>query len=125
MPLMPFATDCLRNLSESVAVGCALVVVFCIMGGGNDILRGRSWCFALLDPARVAFFVPGGLAGEIMALTKKQKARRTAIIKILTELSRNGWAKRGPGPLRIGLPACECSLTQVRATTRAGWSRSG
>ena len=80
---------------------------------------------ALRDPARVAFFVPGGLAGEIMALTKKQKARRAAIIKILTELSRNGWAKRGPGPLRIGLPACECSLTQVRATTGAGWSRSG
>jgi hypothetical protein len=25
------------------------------MGGGNDILRGLSWCFALLDPARVAF----------------------------------------------------------------------
>ena len=44
---------------------------------------------ALLDPARVAFFVLGGLAGEIMALTKKQKARRAAIIKILTELSRN------------------------------------
>jgi len=43
MPSMPFATDCLRNLSESVAVGCALVVVFCIMGGGNDILRGLSW----------------------------------------------------------------------------------
>jgi hypothetical protein len=86
------------------------------MGGGNDILRGLSWCFALLDPPRVAFFVAGRLAGEIMALTKKQKARRAAIIKILTELSRNGWAKRGPGPLRIGLAACECSLTQVRAT---------
>ena len=96
-----------------------------IMRGGNDILRGLSWRCDLLDPARVAFFVPGGLAGEIMALTKKQKARRAAIIKILTELSRNGWAKRGPGPLRIGLPACECSLTQVRATGRAGWSRSG
>src|SRR3974390_1029371 len=92
------------------------------MGGGNDILRGLSW---LSLCARVAFFVAGGLAGEIMALTKKQKARRAAIIKILTELSRNGWAKRGPGPLRIGLPACECSLTQVRATGRAGWSRSG
>ena len=78
----------------------------------------------MTDPTKVAFFVPGGLAGEIMALTKKQKARRAAIIKILTELSRNGWAKRGPGPLRIGLPACECSLTQVRATGRAGWSRS-
>jgi len=115
------------------------------MGGGNDILRGLSWCFALLDPARVAFFVAGGLAGEIMALTKKQKARRAATIKILSELSPNGWAKRGPGPLRIGLPACECSLTQVRATWalrkkpddhqrqrefiavlhRTGWSRSG
>src|SRR5262249_29991785 len=99
MLLMPSATDCLRNLSESVAVGLApreaarLSCVFCIMAGGNDILRGR-----------VAFFVAGGLAGEIMALTKKQKARRAAIIKILTELSRNGWAKRGPGPLRIGLP---------------------
>ena len=51
-----------------------------------------------------------------MALTKKQKARRAAIIKILTELSRNGWVKRELGPLRIGLPACECSLTEVRAT---------
>jgi hypothetical protein len=71
---------------------------------------------ALLDPARVAFFVAGELAGEIMALTKKQKARRAAIIKILTELSPNGWPKRGPGPLRIGLPACECSPTQVRTT---------
>jgi hypothetical protein len=41
-------------------------------------------------PARVAFFIAGGLAGEIMALTKKQKARRAAIIKILTELSCRG-----------------------------------
>jgi hypothetical protein len=111
------------------------------MGGGNDILGGLSWCFAWLDPARVAFFVAAGLAGEIMALTKKQKARRAAIIKILTELSPNGWAKRGPGPLRIGLPACECSLTQGRhgryersqmitrasiaVQHRTGWSRSG
>jgi hypothetical protein len=68
---------------------------------------------ALLEPARVAFFVAGGLAGEIMALTKKQKARRAAIIKILTEISRNGGAKRGPGPFRIGPPACECSLTKL------------
>jgi hypothetical protein len=95
------------------------------MGGGNDTLRGLSWCVALLDPARVAFFVAGGLAGEIMALTKKQKARRAAIIKILTEISRNGSAKRGPGPLRIGLPAVNGSLTQVRTMTGAGWSRSG
>jgi hypothetical protein len=85
-------------------------------GGGNDILRGLSWCFALLDPARFAFFVAGGLAGEIMALAKKQRARRAAIIRVLTELSPNGWAKRGPGPLRIGLSACDCSLMQVRAT---------
>jgi hypothetical protein len=85
--------------------------MFCIMGGGNDIMRGIL-VISLLDPARVAFFVPGGLAGEIMALTKKQKARRVAIFKILTELSRNGCSKRGPGP--HGLPACERSLTVPR-----------
>jgi len=55
---MPFATDCLRNLSESVAGWLAsrqaarLSYVFCIMDGGNGILRGLSWCFQ----ARVAFF---------------------------------------------------------------------
>jgi len=25
------------------------------MGDGNDILRGLSWCFALLDPPRLRF----------------------------------------------------------------------
>jgi hypothetical protein len=88
----------------------------------------------MTDPTKVAFFVPGGLAGEIMALTKKQKARRAAIIKILSELSPNGWAKRGSRPLRIGLPACECSVTQIShqrqwesiaVQHRTGWSRSG
>jgi hypothetical protein len=47
MLLMPFATDSLGNPSESVAVvprgKRRLSCVFCIMGGGNDILRGLSW----------------------------------------------------------------------------------
>jgi hypothetical protein len=60
MPLMPFATDCLRNLSESRGwlaprQAARLSCVVCIMGTGNDILHGLSWCFALLAPARLRF----------------------------------------------------------------------
>src|SRR5215471_7248099 len=83
MLLMPFATDCLRNLSESVATLLA-------RGQAAD----RRDYLRLIQGVSLAILIAALMT--LSAIARPHEHQRAASLRIAA--------------------ACECSLTQVRAT---------